>query len=63
MYTPAYLYCHNMLWGNVGVYKTDRLIVLGFNMSSLVGHFVSSSKEREERDRKVVEEIKERGRG
>ena len=39
------------------------IIVLGFNdMSTHVGHFVSSPKEREKRDR-IVEEMKERDRG
>ena len=31
-------------------------------MSTLVGHFVSSPREREKRDRRTVEEIKERNR-
>ena len=34
-------------------YSSSRLIVLGFyDMSTLVGHFVSSSREKEKRDRK-----------
>ena len=40
------------------------LIELGFNdTSTLVGHFVSSPGEREKKDREIVEETKERGRG
>ena len=38
------------------------LIVLGFNdMSTLVGHFVSSPREREKKE-EIVEEMKERNR-
>ena len=38
-------------------------IVLGFNdRSTLVGHFVSSPREREKREREIVEEMKERNR-
>ena len=39
------------------------MIELGFNDTSiLVGHFVSSPREREKRDRRIVEEMKERNR-
>ena len=42
---------------------SPELIVLGFNdMSTLEGHFVSSPREREKRDRRRVEEMKERDR-
>ena len=35
--------------------------MLGFNdTSTLVGHFVSSPREREKRDEEIVEEMKER---
>ena len=37
--------------------------MLGFNdMSTLLGHFVSSPREREKRDKEIVEEMKERDR-
>ena len=40
-----FIFHNNMLWAVI------RLIVLGFNdTSSLVGHFVSSPREREKRD-------------
>ena len=40
-----------------------RIIVLGFNdMSTLVGHFVSSPREREKRE-EIVKEMKKRDRG
>ena len=39
-----------------------QLIALGFNnMSTLVGHFVSSPREREKRE-EIIEEMKERDR-
>ena len=39
------------------------MIVLGFkDTSTLVGHFVSSPREREKRDKEIVEEMKERDR-
>ena len=42
---------------------TKRLIVLGFNdTSTLEGHFVSSSREREKEIEERVEEMKERDR-
>ena len=37
--------------------------MLGFNMSTLVGHFVSPPREREKETEEIVEEIKERDRG
>ena len=52
-------YPHHMFpWRNI-------LIVLGFNdMSTLVGHFVSSQREREKRDRREsrIDEREEQGR-
>ena len=40
------------IWTNF-IHPFDRLIVLGFNnMSTLVGHFVSSPREREKKDRR-----------
>ena len=46
------------------IYVQSALIVLGFNdTSTLEGHFVSSPREREKRDRRErVEEMKERDR-
>ena len=45
-------------WGHV-----DFLIVLGFNdTSTLEGHFVSSPREREKRDRRESRQMKERDR-
>ena len=43
--------------------RVKRLIVLGFNDTSiLVGHFVLSPREREKEIEEIVEEIKERNR-
>ena len=40
------------------------LIVLGFNyMSTLLGHFVLFPREREKRDKDIVEEMRKRERG
>ena len=51
-------YCENVQVYSVP-YTIWILIVLGFNdTSTLVGHFVSSPREREKRDR-IVEEMKE----
>ena len=45
-----YLVWANIELGNFMTYKNDELIVLGFNdMSTLVGHFVSSPREREKK--------------
>ena len=50
-----------MLSFNLMRHLSTRLI--GFNdTSTLVGHFVLSPREREKRDRRVVEEMKERDR-
>ena len=40
-----------------------RLIVLGFNdMSTVMGHFVSTPRKMEKRDKEIIEEMKERDR-
>ena len=56
-------------WRNkkdISIFRKKNLIVLGFNdTSTLEGHFVSSPREREKRDRREsrgVEEMKERDR-
>ena len=44
--------------------RTDFLTVLGFNdMSTLVGHFVSSPREKEKRDRRDSREDEREGQG
>ena len=56
---------NNLLTNSVGEKiqnESRRLIVLGFNdTSTLVGHFVSSPREREKRE-EIVEKMKERDR-
>ena len=56
--------CKNCMQDLNKLYAYDWLIVLGFNdTSTLEGHFVSSPREREKRDRRErVEEMKERDR-
>ena len=44
--------------------RTDRLIVLGFNhTSTLMGHFVSSPREREKKDRRDSRRDENEGQG
>ena len=66
-YTPPILYLHASLKvlndnGTSNWNSQQIVIVLGFNdTSTLVGHFVSSPREREKKE-EIVEEMKERDR-
>ena len=66
-YTPPILHLHASLKvlndnGTSNWNSQQIVIVLGFNdTSTLVGHFVSSPREREKRE-EIVEEMKERDR-
>ena len=56
--------CDRILISDKDMFKTHLLIVLGFNdTSTLVGHFVSSPREREKRDRRESRGDEREGQG